>query len=427
MVDEPNKVAGGGRRRWALAIVFNILFWGMLTLVVYVWLTQQRELEISSRIASREIYLGTVYPGTIKRITVEAPDHFTADQVLFEIEDPTLANDLEKTSQSIQKINEDIRKLEAEQREGVHTLEVQDNIQQVKNDIRVTSTMLETLLEDLEDKDDLAARARKEYDSAQAAVEAGTLPRSKLLAYEEAWLQARTERDKVAREIKRLREVNRGGHEDLELQYRKLTILEERLNLDLQKLTDQLRDQNATWKALLNKQERLKHRAGFDGYVVRRLRQEKETVPINERILMASTGEEIWVEAYFTPEDALLVRRGDRLTVRYGTLPPFPVIVDQIMLVSDVTQPVSALVQPKDVRIVKLLFEDPDAARRAGLVPGMHVFTYMKKSQGFLYFLGLKKDSASRSADGPASAPTSRQSPAAPRPAAGDESSSGSV
>lgn len=393
MVDELDQIASRGRRRWVLAIVFNILFWGMLGLVLFVWLTHQREDDIPSIIASRTVTIKPDFPGKIKMITVEPADQFTSGQVLFEIQDDSLLDDLRKTTESYQTVVRIIEQLESPAAKRDKLKNTNEKIKNTEDAIAKTSLTLIRLDKEREQKQADLLEAQTIYENAKESFDTGALPRSVLFGYQDRYLKAREALNTVDSQIAAAKQDMRAYQGDLLFFQQQLVDEKGKIDLDIADRVKERDGYEEEWIRLKKKQQGLRHRAPFDGFVVRRMKEADETVTPETEILELTTGKEIWVEAYFSPEAAVAVKAGDRLMVRYGSFPLFPVVVESVLLDTRVipgVQP-SMLTPLKNYRVVKLLFEDPTAAKKAGLVPGMRVTTVMQRSQGPLHMLGLDK------------------------------------
>jgi len=392
MVDEFDEMVSAGRRRWVAALTVNGILLMMIALAAYMLLSRSGVITVQSIVASRTSQISADQEGKIVKIFVEENEQIKVGQPLFQIENPDLLTKIQGLQKIIagydQQIAEEQSDLSRRLRESDLAVKMQTTRQQI-DEKRVS---LKNQRQTLENADRLVAYAKTDFEKAQTLFTSAALTRARLDSYRLAYETKLEERKKVTGDIDLL-ETDIRGDEALLRSYREqmdalTSSIAQRVNELREKKTVAISDLTALESA----KERFVRKADRSGSVAIRRKEEGEAVKPGEAVLDVTTGEDIWVEAYFRPEDLSFVQVGDRLVVRYANQ-VFPASVESIGLISKPfpLQRVSMLAAPENLVVVKLQFAQSDQVKKTGLRPGTLVNTELTRREGLLYRLGLKQ------------------------------------
>lgn len=392
MVDEFDQIEQRGRNRWVAAIFINLLIWGLAALVVYSYLTRKPIVEIKGIVASRIYEIGARQDGRIGTIHVEETDSFTTGDLLFDIEDRKLLTQIEKTSETLKRIQQEIAEEKSERARQLREHSLTLNIGSVQQEIGATSISIENLLDDLDFADAEIERQQKIYTRAEDLFNTGVLTRSEVEAVYAKVMEVKAAKGKILNEIDLKRQQNRYNQRRLDDYEEYRRNLEKSTADAIKDLERELGNEGRTQAGQIVLLQELEYKADRSGLVAERLKQDGEQVQMGEVILRVTTGEELWVEAYFKPEDEYLVQAGDPVKIRYGSR-----LFDGVVRTKEYTlrpfpgAPVSALVSQSQYVVVPIDFEDIQNARDANLRPGLLVIVEVNREEGLLYRLGIKK------------------------------------
>lgn len=381
-----------GKRRWVFALSFNALFWAMVAVIFYVWLTQAGEVEVPSRIWSETIQIAAPQPGIIKTIHFRETEQFAPGQVLFELENKDLDDEIRGIGEKIKNLDAQIEQEQTALSRRLREYDVEDKIRKAQASLDAARYDLEVLKQDLRAASQTVQLAKQVLQRAEELFRKGALSRPRLEQY-------RNDLDGAMLKYEKARLALQAKLKEIEGLLNELD-LAKRHKQDLMRATDdrvkQLLQQKAflqtELKNKLSQRERLVYKAERGGFVATLLKREGESVNRGDVVLEITTGERIWVEAFFQPEDANLISIGHSLRVRYGEY-TFPARVESVGLkaIPNPLVPGDALTPREFVVPVRLVFDHPDMAKKYGLRPGMQVETVITKQEGLLYRLGLKE------------------------------------
>jgi len=392
MVDEFDEIDRPRRRRWLAALLVNILILAMLALAAHVLLSRTGIITVQSIIASRISLVSSELDGKIVKIFVDSNEQFKTSQPLFQIENSDVLDNIAGLNKIIEGYDGQIAEEQSELSRRVRESDLQMKIQTVQQQMGKNKILSENTQEALKNADGLTSEAKANWESAQSLLRSGAITRARVESYRFDYQKAVAEREKIANDL---------GVLNAEILANRQTLATYKQQLeDLTKLTDarlaELREKRKIRETERNKWESARDRflvkADRDGFVATRQKEEGDRVKSGEAVLKVTTGEDIWVEAYFKPEDANLVHAGDPLVIRYANA-TFPVIVESIGLITEPfpLQRVSMLAQPENYVVIRMVFVQPDQAKKAGLRPGMQVNTEIVRQEGLLFWLGLKQ------------------------------------
>jgi multidrug resistance efflux pump len=400
MVDEFDQMVNAGKRRWLPRLLLNILVLAMLGLGAYVLLTRSGVITVQSIVASRTIRIGAEHRGKIKAIYVALNSEFKEGDPLFDLEDPLVESSIAETDKRIKEYDRDIAEQESELARRLREFDPKMKIETARQQIKEKQVALDSKRPLLDAANRRITLKEEALKKAEGLFASGVITRPRLDFYRLDYESEQTARDKILAEQDMLRTEIIG----LQKQIASYGEMIADLTSSTAEQERTIREKQAVAKAELGKflseKAQLSCKAKISGSVAAVSKEEGEVVAPGDGVLTVTTGGDIWVEAYFKPEDVNPVQAGDELAVRYG-LQTFPVMVESIGLI---TQPfpiqrATVMVQPERLVVVKLNFVHPTQAREAGLRPGMQVNTEMTRPEGLLYRLGLKQE-APRANDG---------------------------
>jgi membrane fusion protein (multidrug efflux system) len=392
MVDEFDEMIGAGRRRWIAALTVNGIILTMVALAGYMLLSRSGVITVQSIVASRTSQISADQEGKIVKIFVEENEQIKVGQPLFQIENPDLLTKIQGLQKIIAGYDQQIAEEQSDLNRRLRESDLAVKMQTTRQQIDEKRVSLKNERQTLENADRLVAYAKTDFDKAQTLFTSAALTRARLDSYRLAYEAKLEERKKVAGDIDLL-ETDIRGDEALLRSYREqldalTSSIAQRVNELREKKTAAISDLTALESA----KERFVRKADRNGSVALRRKEEGEAVKPGEAVLEVTTGEDIWVEAYFRPEDLSFVQVGDRLVVRYANQ-LFPASVESIGLISKPfpLQRVSMLAAPENLVVVKLQFAQSDQVKKTGLRPGTLVNTELTRREGLLYRLGLKQ------------------------------------
>lgn len=408
MVDEFDEMVNAGRRRWMAALIVNAVLLTMLGVAAAVLLTRSGVITAQSIVASRTSQISADQEGKIVKIFLEENEQFKEGQSLFRIENPDLLTQIEGINKIIEGYDKQIAEEQSNLSQFLQKSDLIDKKQSTEALIERKRIQLKNAQLDLDNATSQVAYAKAESEKAQVLFTSGAITRARVETYRIAYESKLDAQRKILGDIAVLQtdiEADKGTL----LSYTKQ--LDAQTSLTAQRVSDLL-EKKTTRKAELAKCESAKQRwlrkADRSGSVAIRRKEEGEMVKPGEAVLEVTTGEDLWVEAYFRSEDVPLVHPGDQPVVRYSNQ-PFPATVESIGLVTKPFpfQRASMMSAPENLVVVKLLFVQLDQAKKAGLRPGMQVTTELTRQEGLLYRLGLKQAKASAH-EGARNEPTSK-------------------
>jgi len=393
MVDEFDQMVNAGRRRWLPRLLLNILVLALLALGAYALLAQSGVTTVQSIVAGRTIRIGAEHRGKIKAIYVALNQEFKEGDPLFDLEDPLVESSIAESEKRIKEYERDIAEQESELARRLREFDPKIKIETARQQTKEKQVALESKRPLLDTADRRIALKEEALKKAEGLFASGVITRSRVDSYRLDYESERTARDKIVNEQNLLRTEIAG----LDTQIASYSEMIADLTSSTAEQERVIREKQANAKAelakLLSEKAQLSCKAKLSGSVVALSKDEGEIVAPGDGVLTVTTGEDMWVEAYFKPEDVTPVQAGDELVVRYG-LQTFPATVESIGLI---TQPFpiqrsTVVVQPERLVVVKLDFVHPKEAKDAGLRPGMQVSTEMSRPEGLLYRLGLKHE-----------------------------------
>ena len=104
MTDEFEPIQARGERSRLGMAVFNASLMGMIALTVWALLIRGGVVEIKAVIAGRTIPVGASREGRIGRMPLESSAAWQAAGLLFDVDDPALAQETENTSRTIRRL-----------------------------------------------------------------------------------------------------------------------------------------------------------------------------------------------------------------------------------------------------------------------------------------------------------------------------------
>jgi multidrug resistance efflux pump len=396
MVDEFDEMVNAGRRRWMAAIIVNVILLAMIALAAHILFTRSGVITIQSIVASRTSQISADQEGRIARIFVEENQQFKRGQPLFEIENPGLLAKIDGVKKIIAGFDQQIAEEQSDLSRRLRESDLKMKIQSSKGQIEEKKVSLKNARQELDNADRLAARAKDELVKAELLFTSGAMTRARVESYRLAYENRLEDRKKTLGAID-LMETDIRGDEILLRSYAdQMDALTSSTAQRVNELTEKKTAAKSELATLESARERLVYRTDRGGSVAVRRKEEGEIVKPGEAVIEVTTGEDLWVEAYFRSEDVSVVRVGERLVVRYG-VQTFAATVESIGLVTKPfpVQRAMVMVVPENLVVVKLLFVEPNQAKKAGLRPGMVVTTEMTRQEGFLYRLGLKRAKSS--------------------------------
>jgi len=402
MVDEFDEIEKQRKPRWIAVLVVNVVILAMVALAAYVLLTRSGVITIPAIVASRTSQVSADQEGRIIKILVEENEQFRVGMPLFQIENPDVRTKIEGLQKIIAGYDQQIAAEQSELSRRLRESDLKVKIQTVKHEIEKKQVGLKNAQLELENADHLVAYAKAELEKAQTLFTSGALTAARVEVYRSACEGKLAERNKIIGAIALLQTETRGDEKLLHSYAQQMDDLTsstaQRVSELLEKKTT-ARTELAAWESA---RERLVRKADRNGSVAVRHKEEGEAVKPGEPVLEVTTGEDIWVEAYFRPEDVNLIRAGDPLVARYANR-MFPVAVESIGLITKPfpLQRASMLASTENFVVAKLIFVQPDQAKGAGLRPGMKVDTELSRQEGLLYRLGLKQPTANAATKSP--------------------------
>ncbi len=392
MVDEFDQITYSRWRRWTAAFVVNLALLAMIGLAVYILLVQSGTIAIPSIVASRTIRISAEHQGNIKALHVIETQEFKVGDVLFELEDTVLDTRIAEAEKAIKSYEQQIAEQESELARRLREFDPKMKIEAAEQLLREKQTALKNLAPLLEAANRRLAYQEDRLKRAEDLFSTGAITRARLDAYRLDVETERAGRDKILADQKVLETEIRGLENQIAAYKTMLADLTRSTAEQERALHDKLTQARSNLANLQSERALLTGRAKVSGSVAMRLKNEGEGVSVGEPVIEATSGDEIWVEAYFKPEDANAVRPGDQLVVRYGAQ-TFPVTVESIGLITKPfpLQRSAMILAPENLVVVKLVFVQPDQARQAGLRPGMQVATELTRREGLLARMGWKR------------------------------------
>jgi len=392
MVDEFDEISNRGRRWWIAALIVNVALLGMLGAAGYILMSRSGVVTVLSIVASRTIRVSAEHRGKIKTLYVGETQEFKKGDRLFDLEDLLVDSRIAEAEKTVKTYEQQIAEQESELAQRLREFDPRMKIETARQQIKekqVAGKNLESLLEAAKRRVALKEEALR---TAEELFTSGVITRARLDSYRLDCETERMARDKLLNE-KRVLETEIGGLEKQITSYQAMIADLTRSTAEQERvLRDKLSLAKSDLANLQSEKELLFCKAKMNGFVVLRVRNEGEVVASGDAVFEATSGDELWVEAYFRPEDANFARVGDQLTVRYdpqtfaakvqsiGLITrPFPVQRSPIMLPNE------------NYIVVRLDFERPEQAKQAGLRPGMQVTTEMTRPEGLLYRLGVRR------------------------------------
>jgi multidrug resistance efflux pump len=392
MADEFDGLVMKGRRRWVAAILINLLVWGLLGLVGYIWLTRIGVEEIRGLVASNTFLLSVERDGTIKAVNFEETRPFRRDDRLFEMIAPEILESINNTSETISSMKQRIAEArQSDVSRGERENEIDNNIRKLQSEIGEYDAQIENRKSQLEWANENVALKKQRLEAAESLLAAGAMTRADVEARRDVYMQAVAARGEVEGEIRRLDKLLAGKRNELAGFRDQKQKLMANTDLRIGQLLIDMKNKEGELSDLRLQLTRLVKKAEYDGYVVKVLKRAGESVKASDPVLQVTDGKDIWIEAYFLPEDRKSLREGDRLKVRYQGQ-DFPSYIDQIGIHTTTgmpNAPQSMFTQPTRYLVVRLRFEDPETAKQANLLPGIEVAVLFTRQEGLLYRLGL--------------------------------------
>ena len=359
------------------AVFFFCLLIGSLMVVGYRVRGHFTKENFDGRVEGPVVHVSTVVRGRISRVTVQPNMRVEKGQVLIELQDETIAIQIEAAKEEINKLQEAYKKVQTEGPVFEQLFEIGEKTAPLESDIEAAEIEMEKL------NRDVAAA------SLELTLLSDQLQRSETLAGENAMVLSEVEKRRLAvlqkeQDIRdlltelRLAQKKKEGLLGLKEHYQGYSeVLREAWSKDLSDLDIAIKKKEGDLNVLLAEKEQLVIKSPSAGVVSRLEMASGETVQPGDEILRISTGEDIWVETYLNSQRVASIEIGNRVFVHaMGAkpirLPGTVVGISPVMQTQPGYTPTAFEPDTERIAVARVQFDDPEFAKQR-VRPGQRV------------------------------------------------------